>query len=109
MPSGASCGASRFAPAYIDGGRQFKVHNQQHLKWTRDIGDRAGMAHALFYSASWAESQGNLSEAARLYQETAVICREIGDRKSLGFAIMPQAFNHLFRGQWARAREAQSK
>jgi predicted ATPase/transcriptional regulator with XRE-family HTH domain len=74
------------------------------LELYRVLGDRQGMASALFYLGWLANDRGDFARARSLLQESVAICREIGDRQGLGRALARLGLVDFWAGDAAAAR-----
>ena len=58
------------------------------LALRRELKDMSGIANALNKLAIVVHTQGNLPEAAKLYEESLTICREIGGKWIMGHVLL---------------------
>lgn len=80
---------SYFVAASSDHWPRMMALNEQHLDLARGIGDRTGMAHAIYYDGIIALYITGVQQdhGERLLHEALAIWREMGDRKSVGVAL----------------------
>jgi predicted ATPase/class 3 adenylate cyclase len=72
----------------------------EQLELARQLGDRAGLADALFNltHTAFASGQGQ-EEIDRLREEAIALYRELGDRQGLARARWTEGYLHMLRGQ----------
>jgi hypothetical protein len=82
--------------------------SQELLELTRDIGDRTGMAHAIYYLSIAEYLRANYVEVEQLLSEAQATWQEMGDRKSVAWMSNLQALFLFSSGDFERA-EAMAK
>jgi predicted ATPase/DNA-binding CsgD family transcriptional regulator len=84
---------------------KFKAINQQYLNVTREIGDKSGMAHAIYYEGyHHIFVTGNYTEAMYHMREGGALWEEMGDSKSVGITKSSLGHVFVFLGQFEQAK-----
>ncbi|MFC1960548.1 LuxR C-terminal-related transcriptional regulator, partial [Chloroflexota bacterium] len=82
----------------------------QHLNLASEIGDRTGMAHAIFYAGNTAcFIEGSSTRGAAFHDQALGIWQEMGDRKSVGVVLRYMGILAGWNGELERARSLLTK
>jgi predicted ATPase/class 3 adenylate cyclase len=79
---------------------------EEALDIFRELGDRRGIAYAMFNKGFVPMLDRNLREAAELFEASRDMFEDLGDRQGVGDALFGIAINHRMMGELPRSRRA---